>query len=427
MKKLISACSLLILFCTNYDTFAVQESSLSVRSNDPEFAWQKDWHERQRWGGRVGYIDKNNNLKARLTEGDSAQWVTVAKGIKDFQLLDNRVAILQKNGALLLSEGVLKNSFRLVSNSVEKFQLTNTRIGMLSTNGIFSVKEVGFKPELVASGINAFHIIANRSALLDEAGTLWAQQGGTVGRYIAIASKVRDFQLERDWLIYLDESANLMATRGVINKDLKFNKIGESVDIFESEAYVVADATQPTYRLRIAAVDKSGYLSYGDSENSNFKLQKIANSGLAKKINWNAGRLAVISPTGEVSVADTDGAGQLNSFSWKGVFDEFHQGSEDLSLHRIGTSLFLRRGSETLTAARSAEAAKKDTQIATDISQAAKIAITSVRPATLRKSVFSDKFSGNVSNKSSGQSAVFFNSPSPEVDLFEEQSSSTKQ
>lgn len=138
--------------------------------------------ETPRWGGRVGYVDDNGDLQVRMSENPNASWKKVATGVKSFQLLDWRLAVLRadNNRTLLLGEGELENKLTPVATNVCAYQLTLTRVGILQCDGMLLVKEWGFDAKPVAQGVKSFQVLSDRVGVLGFDGVLWVQEGGSI-------------------------------------------------------------------------------------------------------------------------------------------------------------------------------------------------------------------------------------------------------
>src|SRR5438874_3456954 len=85
---------------------------------DAPFEWKQGWVESPQWGGRLGYINGQGDLKVRLRSGPADSWVTVARQVRSFQLLDWSLAVLGNDRTLFAAEGALHAPLEAVAENV---------------------------------------------------------------------------------------------------------------------------------------------------------------------------------------------------------------------------------------------------------------------------------------------------------------------
>lgn len=288
-----------------------------AEADDPDFAWRKTWRESPQWGGRMGYVDQNGNLRVTLRYDPSTPWVIVAKGVKDFQLLDWRLTVLKEDGRLLFSEGELNSPFREIDKDVTAFQMTLTRVGSLHADGTLVVKEEGFQARTVAKGVQSFQITFDgHFGVLGFDGSLYLQHGTTVTPESAslLAKDVTAFQIEREWVSYVQRAGS--GNRLLVGKeqsDDPFHKVGPfeevatNVDDFEAQVEVAfAGPEMRNSRLHVAALN-NGQLKLYDGTKPALTEKAAPNPGHAlAKVSWSGAQLACLGTKGELSVSSID-------------------------------------------------------------------------------------------------------------------------
>src|SRR5262249_3450234 len=144
----------------------------SSAPQDPAFAWRADWKEEPRWGNRIGYVDAAGNLLVRVRRGSEKGFVTVARDVRDFQLLDWRLAVPGRDGTLRVGEESLKSPLQRVGENVAAFQVTPTRLAFVDAEGTLRVKDGAAEPRVAARGVRSFQVLDTRLAVLGFDGTL---------------------------------------------------------------------------------------------------------------------------------------------------------------------------------------------------------------------------------------------------------------
>ncbi|HTD51676.1 MAG TPA: hypothetical protein VK780_01505, partial [Thermoanaerobaculia bacterium] len=283
-------------------------AAASPSGGDPLFEWKQGWVESPQWGGRLGYIDRQGDLKVRLRSAAAGSWVTVARHVRSFQLLDWSLAVLGGDGRLLIAEGALEAPLDPVSENVCAFQKTLTRLGILQCDGTLLVKESpGSQPRAVATGIEAFQILDDRVALRGADGSLWVQEGGVAANFHKLADRVSSFQLERGWIAYLEPpaanggkaaAARLMIAEGslFLGSAVTPREVARDVMDFEMEVRVDADASfQKT--LYLAVLSREGVLKIGVGASLPAELKEF-DRGPFCSLGWAGGRLAYLGAAG---------------------------------------------------------------------------------------------------------------------------------
>lgn len=307
--------------------------------SDPDFAWRSSWREQPEWGDRIGYVDSTGTLRVRTRRVDTASWVVVARNVKDFQLLDWRIAVLKQNGVLLLAEGPLNTPLKVIDQGVAAFQLTLTRVGILRTDGTFLIKEWGFLPQKVATRIQAFQVLADRIGVLDLDGKLWVHPRGTVTRFLPIAEGVDTFQLEREWIGILKGGRLLIGKGELIQEGKMLSFVDQATNVTDFEMEVTVDlAAIPKSRLHLAVVDGAGNLGIGEGEKPAIPLQSIKAN--ASKVHWAGRQLAITTLDGGLQIGKLqDSSGTLSDVKLVGQTTAFRLNPE-------GTLLLSRKGGQ---------------------------------------------------------------------------------
>lgn len=255
--------------------------------------WREHWRETSRWGGRLGYIDRWGQLKVRLVDEDRPEWVVLARNVRDFQLLDTAVAVLLDDGRLLLGQGHLNAPLRPVADNIATFQLTLLGLGMITTDGVFKMTDGGLDPFTVAHGIKAFHMSPEGVAVLGMDDSFWVYHGtGVPIGFRKVADKVKHFQMEREWIAYVDEHDALMLAKATRpDESLTFRPVADDVRDFEMELAVDLRGGLAA-RLRLAAVKSSGSVHVGTTDAPDaMAFEPLPDMKGAERVQWAGGRL----------------------------------------------------------------------------------------------------------------------------------------
>lgn len=373
----------------------------SIRGH-PDFAWRQGWRETPRWGGRIAYLDVSGTLRVRMREPDNSPWVVVAHNVKDFQVMDWRIAVLKTTGALLFAEGPLNTPLKIIADNVHAFQMTLTRIGILQRDGTLLLREHGFMPREIAKGVKMFQVSAERVAVLTLDSKLWAHDHGYIDALKQIAENVERFQIEREWVAVLRNNRLGIAKGNLDN--LQFFEHGSDVGEFEMEVTVDLGEISKS-RMHVAMATKKGQVFVGESEQPSVPLQSIGPFNV-KTLRWAGRQLAIHSVDGSLVVGrlrDYDAG--LEGLNGAGVARDFRLNQEgDLLLDRGSGGLRVAKSTHK-TAGSSADAQTRivatptgersvrrldlstETELPRGAGNVERLAISSMRPEHTRRAV----------------------------------------
>jgi len=267
-------------------------SQAQAVSGDAASKWRENSEESARWGGRMAYIDKKSDLRARQVRNENLDWAVLASNVKAFQLMDNRVGVLLNDGKLLFNIGALNTPLRLLDEDVAAFQISENRFGILSKAGDFKVREPGFEPYVAAQGIKAFHISPEGIAVLGLDNSLWVSKGsGLPLNFQKVADNVQAFQFEREWLGYVTDGGKLMLGKLDLFSPTQYSAVMSGVADFEMEVFVDASKSFLS-TAHLAAINANGTIFVGQSDKAE-TLSVQAQSGMrpAKNVKWAGQRL----------------------------------------------------------------------------------------------------------------------------------------
>ncbi len=176
-------------------------------------------------GHRIALIDRNGNLlvkdarfKRTLPFGHEFfwNWVNLGSDIQSFQITENRVGILGANGTFKIKEGDLHNEWALQVKDIRSFSISEHRLGVLTNDGKLMIKEGSLEKNwlTIASNVKAFQLVDSRIAVLDLNGNLFVQEGITSGEWKPMGTKVQAFQLAGTRVAIIDENGNLLVNDG---------------------------------------------------------------------------------------------------------------------------------------------------------------------------------------------------------------------
>lgn len=309
--------------------------------------WQQDqWNEVFQPGGRIGYVDSNGNLKVRANSDTNAPWVAVAQKVKDFQLRDTRIAVRQSDGRLQVWDGSLHQMRgQVIDTDAAAYQLGVSRVGILHSDGTFLVASWG-APTPVAFNVRAFQVLPDRIGILGFDGSFWVQEGLSTEKFHKIADDVINFQMDQEWVAYLDRSdttTRLMLGRGQI-AGIKFVKQATNVEDFEMEVWQ-DDVEHNEHRVRLAYSDGTTvYSGIGHLEPMimhkdffNHFDNKPVPGMRAQKVHWSGGKI-VSEESGAVNIDVISQDGELRVSVATGQAEDVRWNSEGavLTLERNG-------------------------------------------------------------------------------------------
>jgi len=166
------------------------------------------------------------------------------EGAQSFQLNGNRLAVLQNDDALWVSD--LKNKYDSnfnwikVDEQVSTYEISQNRIGLLNKKGEIKIQEGSFTDQwgLQASGVKAFSISDHRVGVLGINGELHVMEGDLNSQWTPIAQNVLAFQLLDARIAYIDAQKNLIVQEGSLDSEWKL--MGENIKAFQLSGVRVA-------------------------------------------------------------------------------------------------------------------------------------------------------------------------------------------
>ena len=226
-------------------------------------------------GDRVAILtdvaDGSGTFRVRDRIGEWANLVIADAA--DFQLENNRIGVLKRDGELRTKDGTAGNWTILIPSGAASFQLYQSRIGVVMDSGEFRVKDALNDPwtVLVAAGTGTprFQLYGNRIAVLLANGTLRVKDG-IDGQWTDIATNVIDFQIWDNRIAWTDASGNFRVQDGPAGSPTtlateplaQFQLQGDRIGIhFESGLFRVKDGIH------------GGWTNMADSDVREFQLQ----------------------------------------------------------------------------------------------------------------------------------------------------------
>jgi hypothetical protein len=251
----------------------------------------------------------------------------VAKDVADFQLMDWRIAVRKLDGSLWFASGALNEPLKKIDEDVAAYQMTLIDVGTLNTEGAFRYS-TGGPARTIATGVKSFQMQhTGRIGVLGNDGNLWLFEGGRPdgSAFKQVAAKVKSFQLEREWVGYLEEGpeARLMVAKGehVWRNALSFSPVASGVEDFEGEITVEMKDGFPS-RLHVAAVGKGGAILYGDAAEP-AQIAFVSVGSGAKEVHWAGNQLAVLDHGGNLRIASFTNERQFQGFQNYGHAEGF--------------------------------------------------------------------------------------------------------
>lgn len=228
---------------TNRAAFLTSES-LSIAQGDMTVLIRdaQDVKQLRLWKDRVALLDSQGRLFLRdgrfSSSEDSAQsWFLFAENVSDFEITDQRAAILDGAGNLFVNEGDQPEGWIRVAEDVRTFSISNHRVGYLAQNGGLYVKEGALDSEWIplVGGVSAFQLNDNRIAIVDLQGSLFVNEGDVRAEWKPMAERVTAFQLTNLRVGILDAENNLLVKDG--NLRAEWVRVGENVNTFQLSNY----------------------------------------------------------------------------------------------------------------------------------------------------------------------------------------------
>ncbi|WP_328615152.1 hypothetical protein OHS18_46825 [Amycolatopsis sp. NBC_00355] len=192
------------------DTLFVKEGGLDAEWQPQESGVEKF----QLDGDRIAVLKKDGSLLVK--EGDlGPDWYTVdPDSVTDFQIRDGRIAFTEGN-ALFAVDGELNGEIVPQADNVKKFQIEGDRIGIITTDNVLQVKEGDLGPDwavISATNVTDFQLEDDRIAYT-EGTELWAQEGELDAESILQEIDVKKFALSGDRVGTL-QSNGLLQVKG---------------------------------------------------------------------------------------------------------------------------------------------------------------------------------------------------------------------
>lgn len=359
--------------------------------------WRARWQEVPRWGGRVGYVDAKHDLQVRLVYDEGSPWVTVAHDVRDFQLLDWRLAIRKRDDSLWVIEGPLNGPMKKVADRVAAYQLTLNRLGLLAADGTFSVAEWGHEPAPLATGVKAFQVNSRRMGILGFDGSFWLHQPGPEDTFEQIAKGVESFQLERDYVAYA-QGGQLFVARAGFNEELVFKPQADAARDFAMEVTVEIGKPTPP-KVHLAVVDAAGALLVGEGDETAIPLKRVTTVVPVREVHWAGRQLAAIGVDDKLQLAPLDDEGRLGGLREVGVVAGIRMAPEATLVAGREGSLSLARSVTPAAEAASPEANAIRAQpfaLRSELVPAGALSydISSLRPPATRRMVTAAALSG---------------------------------
>ena len=229
-------------FYTNVGGLSIKQGEANIELNGAQGAKRI-----RLWGDRTALLDSQNNLLEH--EGSKSNWTTLAENALDFQITNQRVAILDMDRNLLVSES--GGEWILQAENVRAFSVSDHRVGYLTNSGELFVKEGGLENEWIplASGVSAFQLNDNRIAIADSQGSLFVNEGEVRAEWQQMAEHITAFQLTNLRVGILDAKSNLQVKDG--NLRAEWVEIAENIDTFQLSNYrIVVRGADGTFKYQ---------------------------------------------------------------------------------------------------------------------------------------------------------------------------------
>ncbi len=173
-------------------------------------------------GSQMGFLDASGNLflgNNHLTAADLGNlsgWEEIAEQVLDFQIVGERIAIVNSSGELLLKDKSVGDSWKLLAAGVARFSLAETRVGYLTMDGGLHLEQNDADGTQLfeRDQVRAFQLTENRVAFLDEDNVLWVNEGRLDAEYQPIAKNPLAFQVTNRRLGLIDADGKLLVKEG---------------------------------------------------------------------------------------------------------------------------------------------------------------------------------------------------------------------
>ncbi len=223
------------------------KNTVSTSIYDVPTPWRQPGVEKFQWeGDRIGTLsDMAGGAGTFRVMDRHEEWTLLGKAdVSDFQLENNRIAVLHDDGRFRVKEGVHGPWTTLANAGIKHFQLSGNRIGELNDTGRFRVKEGvhGKWTVLANAGIKHFQLTSTLTGELNDTGRFRVKQG-THGPWTVLANEgVSQFKLAGNRIAALYDDGRFrvkdgihgtwrnLASGGVLEFQLSGNLIGELLD-----------------------------------------------------------------------------------------------------------------------------------------------------------------------------------------------------
>jgi murein DD-endopeptidase MepM/ murein hydrolase activator NlpD len=205
-----------IAFYTNTGELTIRQGEMNVNIRNV-----RDVKQMRLWGDRIVLLDSRGDLILRdgtynVNEDSVLDWSLFSNFALDFQITEQRAAILDASGILFVNESNRNLEWKSQAQHVRAFSLSDHRLGYLADNGDLFVKEGGLDAEwtLVAQNVFAFQLNDNRIAIADQQGNLFVNEGKLFSEWEHMADSVKAFQLTSVRMGIIDADDNLLVKEG---------------------------------------------------------------------------------------------------------------------------------------------------------------------------------------------------------------------
>jgi len=222
-------------FFTNAGGFSIRQGETNIKLRDVQGV-----NRVRMWGERSALLDSQNRLllhegKFSANEDSISSWTRQAENVLDFQITNRRVAVLDSDRKLFVSES--SGEWILQAENVRAFSISDHRVGYLTDSGELFIREGRLDSEWMplASGVSAFQLTNNRIAIADSQGSLFVNEGEVNAEWQQMAERVRAFQVTNLRVGILDAEGNLQVKDG--NLRAEWVQLAKDVVSFQLSNY----------------------------------------------------------------------------------------------------------------------------------------------------------------------------------------------
>ncbi len=257
--------------------FVKQEGTPLVEIHDAEGASRM-----QLRGTRIGLIDRNGSLlvgdriyaDTPWTHDFVFNWVNLGTGYVDYQITQNRVAVLDSSGTLKIKEGDLQGEWGFQMQKIKAYSISEHRIGVLTSDGVLGILEGGLSGQWITftEGVQYFQLTDTRLAIVDSNDALMVKEGPLDFEWKVMYENVRAFQLSGTRVAIINEEEQLLVNDGNLRADWVLQ--AEHVQSFQlADDRILILNSEQIWKL------KDGSLFQPWEEVSLFQLQDVVLSG----------------------------------------------------------------------------------------------------------------------------------------------------